>query len=163
MLEPEFEVVGIVLDGFRLEERVSELKPDVVIIDVSMPKMNGFDAVERIRAARPGAKTIYMTVAGDFRAAEEAFQRGAWGFVDKTRFPEELRIAVRRAVRGELQLSVSLLTEEREKGSFHLFLEGRSRPERRGPDRPAEVYKPMQGSAQKRGAVLRKQKRLKRS
>jgi DNA-binding NarL/FixJ family response regulator len=126
MLEPEFEVVGIALDGFRLEERIVELKPDVVVIDVSMPEMNGFDAGERVGATRPGAKTIYMTVAGDFRSATEAFQRGASGFVDKARFPEELRIAVRRAVRGELQLSASLLTEVREMGSFHLFIEGRS-------------------------------------
>jgi len=159
MLEPEFEVVGIVLDGLRLAESISRLKPDIVVIDVSMPEINSFDAGELVRAARPGAKTVYMTVAADFLLAAEAFQRGASGLVDKARFPEELRVAVRRAVRGELLLSSSLLTEKREMGSFHSFIEGRVGADRRQePGGPTEVDKPGQGSLpKKRDAALRKQ------
>jgi DNA-binding NarL/FixJ family response regulator len=111
MLEPEFEVVGIAVSVLELVELVAELKPDIVVIDLVMPELNGFEAAERVNAIRGETKAIYMTMGADFWLAAEAFQRGASGFVDKTRFPEELRVAVRWAVRGELRLSASFLSE----------------------------------------------------
>ena len=115
ILEPEFDVVGIELEGFRVAEGVSELKPDVVVMDMGLAGMSGFGAGEEIKAAALGTKIIYMTVAPDFDLAAEAFRRGATGLVDKTKFPEELLIAVRRAVRGDLYFSAPLLRESRQR------------------------------------------------
>jgi DNA-binding NarL/FixJ family response regulator len=108
-LEPEFEVVGIAVDKWQLMEFAAELKPDVVVIDISMTEMNGFEAGERLKALRLATKTIYMTMAPEFGLAAEALRRGASGFVDKTGFPEELRVAIRWAIRGDLRLSPSIL------------------------------------------------------
>ena len=104
------------MEGFRIAERVSELNPDVVVIDMGLAGMSGFGAGEDIKIAALGTKIIYMTVAPDFDLAAEAFRRGAMGLVDKTKFPEELLIAVRRAVRGRRdrnQMSVSVLRTPR--------------------------------------------------
>jgi DNA-binding NarL/FixJ family response regulator len=105
ILEPEFKVVGVVSDGSRVAQSVARLRPDVVIIDMVMPPLTGFDLGERVKATRPKAKIIYMTVAGDFDCAAEAFRGGASAYVIKRSFPEDLRIAVCRAMRGELYLS----------------------------------------------------------
>jgi len=105
LLEPEFDVVGIVADGRSLVELAAELRPDVVILDISMPELNGLDAGERIKSTKRDAKLIYMTVASGADVAAEAFRRGASGYVLKHGDVEELRIAVRRALRGEAYVS----------------------------------------------------------
>jgi DNA-binding NarL/FixJ family response regulator len=120
ILEPEFAVVGVVADGYKLTKTVAALKPDVVVIDMSMPELNGFEAGEKVKATKPDTKTIYMTLASGFDEAFEAFQRGASAYVIKRGFPEELRVAVRRAVRGELHLSFSLLENGQAGGSYHI-------------------------------------------
>ena len=74
-----------------------------------MPGMNGFEAGERLKAASPATKTIYMTMAADFAIMAEALRRGAYGFVDKTKFPDELLTAVRWAIRGDFRISAALL------------------------------------------------------
>jgi DNA-binding NarL/FixJ family response regulator len=109
LLEPEFRVVGVVRDGSMLAKSVAELRPDVVIIDMVMPPLSGFDVGEQVKATRPEAKTIYMTMASDFDQAAEAFRRGASAYVTKCDFPDELLIAVRCAIRGDLHLSPSFL------------------------------------------------------
>lgn len=120
VLEPEFEVVGVVSDPSRLTRVVTELKPDVVLIDVSMPRSNGFDVGDQVKAKRPKAKTIYMTFASGFDLAAEAFRRGAAAFVIKVGFPGELLAAVRRVVRGEMYLSRPFLIEAASVGGIYL-------------------------------------------
>jgi DNA-binding NarL/FixJ family response regulator len=100
LLEPEFQVVGIVADGRELLERLDELQPDVVILDISMPLLNGLDAGERIKHLRRQTKIIYVTAATSPDVAAEAFRRGASGYVLKHGDAEELHTAVRRVIRG---------------------------------------------------------------
>ena len=110
ILESEFEVVGIAWDGSEAVRLAVEFEPDVLVMDMAMPPgMNGFEAAERLKAIRPKTKVIFMTVAADFELVAEGLRRGAAGFVDKGRFPEELLVAVRWAVRGDVRLSASLL------------------------------------------------------
>lgn len=111
LLEPEFDVVGIVPDGRALMEAIARLQPDVVILDISMPELNGLDAGTQVKAERRNIKLVYLTMDSRPRIAAEAFRRGASGFVLKHGPVEEMCIAVRRAIRGEYYLS-SLLDKD---------------------------------------------------
>jgi DNA-binding NarL/FixJ family response regulator len=112
LLETEFYVVGIASDGRRLVESAIELQPDVVILDISMPHLNGLDAGAKIKAAKRDTKLIYVTAASGSDVAAEAFRRGASGYVLKHDGAEELRIAVRLALRGESYVSSLLDRKE---------------------------------------------------
>jgi len=112
LLEPEFEIVGVVCDGRALLEAVEELRPDIVILDIAMPELNGLDAGERIRRTHRRTKLIYLTVSTGAEVAAEAFRRGASGYVLKHSTAEELIIAVRRVARGESYVS-PLITKDR--------------------------------------------------
>jgi len=111
LLEPEFHVVGIASDGRKLVESAIELQPDVVILGIWLPELNGLEAGERIRAANRRTKIIYSTFVSSLAVAAEAFRRGASGFVLKQGTFEELRMAVRGGLRGESYVS-SLLNKE---------------------------------------------------
>src|SRR5580704_12893157 len=108
LLEPEFEVVGTVSDGLALLQAVSELRPNVVILDISMPLLNGLDAGEQIKQKNRATKLIYLTMMVGPDIAAEAFRRGASGYVLKHCNAEELAVAVRRALRGESYLSPTI-------------------------------------------------------
>ena len=73
LLEPEFQVVGIFPDGRSLVQSVLELRPDVVLLDISMPELNGLDAGEQIKQKKSAIKLIYMTQAIGPDVAAEAF------------------------------------------------------------------------------------------
>lgn len=105
LLEPEFNVVALVPDGRELLKQAAELRPDVVILDISMPQLNGLDAGELIKQKNRSIKLIYLTMSLGADVAAEAFRRGASGYVLKQCSAEELLIAVRRVVRGESYLS----------------------------------------------------------
>jgi DNA-binding NarL/FixJ family response regulator len=111
LLEPEFDVVGIVSDGCTLVKSAAVLQPDIVILDISMPQLNGLDAGEQIKTKRRGTKLIYVTMDSDPDTAAEAFRRGASAYLLKHGDTEELRTAVRRVLRGQSYLS-SLLNKE---------------------------------------------------
>ena len=105
LLEPEFLVVGTVADGRHVADAVAELKPDIVLMDIYMPCLNGLDAGEQVKKKRPEIKLIFltMTLAADVTA--EAFRRGASGYVLKQSAATELLLAVRKVNRGESYLS----------------------------------------------------------
>lgn len=105
LLEPEFEVVGIVADGRSLMQRVTELRPDVVLLDIAMPQLNGLDAGEQIKQKHPAIKLVYVTMNSRPDVAAEAFRRGASGYVLKHCSADELTIAVRRVLRHESYMS----------------------------------------------------------
>jgi DNA-binding NarL/FixJ family response regulator len=111
ILEPEFQVVAIVADGRALVQAVSELRPDVVVLDISMPQLNGLDAGEQIKQKNRTIKLVYMTMALGPDVAAEAFRRGASGYVLKQGAAEELIAAMRRVLRGESYLS-PLITKD---------------------------------------------------
>ena len=105
LLEPEFNVVAIVGDGRALLEATSQLHPDVVVLDIAMPELNGLDAGEQIKHKSRSTKLIYLTMALAPDVAAEAFRRGASGYVLNQCNAEELLLAIRRVLRGESYLS----------------------------------------------------------
>jgi DNA-binding NarL/FixJ family response regulator len=100
MLEPEFEVAGVFPDGRALIDAVCSLNPDLVVMDISMPRLNGLDAGRRLKQMRPAVKLIYLTMNDDPDLAAEAFRLGASGYVLKTCASSELVLAIREALRG---------------------------------------------------------------
>jgi DNA-binding NarL/FixJ family response regulator len=108
LLEPEFDVVGTVSDGRALLHAAAELRPDVVILDISMPQLNGLDAGEQIKQKSRGTKLIFLTMMLGPDVAAEAFRRGASGYVLKHCNAEELVVAVRRVLKGESYLSPAI-------------------------------------------------------
>ena len=105
LLEPEFLVVGIVTDGRHLAKAVAEFKPDIVLLDISMPGMNGLDAGEQIKKANPRIKLVFLTMSMEAEVAADAFRRGASGYVLKQSAGTELLLAVHKVNRGESYLS----------------------------------------------------------
>ena len=105
LLEPEFSVVGIVNDGRDLGDAVAALKPDIILLDIYMPRLNGLDAGEQAKKKNPGIKLIFLTMTLAADVAAEAFRRGASGYVLKQSAGTELLLAVRKVNRGESYLS----------------------------------------------------------
>jgi len=100
LLEPDFEIVGTATDGRMLLDEFSRLHPDVVLIDVGMPLLNGLDAGRQLKTARPSVKLIYLTMNPDPDLASEALRLGASGYVLKSSAAEELKQAIHEALRG---------------------------------------------------------------
>jgi len=108
MLEPEFNVIGTVRDGSSLIGEAEKLKPDVMIVDLLMPGLSGFEAVRRLRKRRVQAAVIFLTVHSDLALAEEARAIGAMGYVLKPSADRELLPAIRGAQEGSFFLSAGL-------------------------------------------------------
>ena len=104
-LEPEFEVVGVVEDGNALMEAASQMKPDVCVVDISMPIMNGIDAVTQLKASGSSVKIIFLTVHEDPDFLQAALETGALGYVVKSRVATDLSSAIRAALAGRLFIS----------------------------------------------------------
>jgi DNA-binding NarL/FixJ family response regulator len=105
LLEPEFLVVGIVSDGRDLADAVASFKPDIILLDIYMPRLNGLDAGEQVKKKHPGIKLVFLTMTLAADVAAEAFRRGASGYVLKQSAGAELLLAVRKVNRGESYLS----------------------------------------------------------
>jgi len=105
LLEPEFEVVGMAADGQALLAMVPELKPDVIILDVGMPVLNGLEAGKRIKKIVRGVRIVYLTMNTDIGVAAEAFRGGASGYLFKTSATAELVTAVREVLKGKKYIS----------------------------------------------------------
>jgi DNA-binding NarL/FixJ family response regulator len=100
LLEPEYEVVGTFSDGESLVAAAAELNPDVAVLDVNMPTMNGLIATSRLKKLLPKLKVIFLTMNQDLDTAGEAFRNGASGYVLKTSAASELKAAMREVLRG---------------------------------------------------------------
>ncbi len=111
LLEPEFDVVGVVDNGRDLLRRACESTPDVVVLDIAMPQMNGLEAAERLRELLPNTKIVFLTMNTAPDVAAEAFRCGACGYVVKSSSAEDLATAIRRALRSELYLSPTITKE----------------------------------------------------
>ena len=105
LLEPELELVEIVEDGRALLEAHDRLRPDVVVADVSMPLLNGIEAVRQLRKAGSRAKFVFLTMHPDVSYATEALEAGASGYVLKHSAPGELVNAVREALAGRTYIT----------------------------------------------------------
>ena len=105
MLEPEFELVGSVEDGQALLAAAKTLKPDVILLDISMPVLNGIDAARRLRKLLPSAKLIFLTMHADPDYVAEAFRAGAMGYLLKRAAASELLTAIRAVLKGNHYVS----------------------------------------------------------
>jgi DNA-binding NarL/FixJ family response regulator len=105
LLQAEFDVIGTVADGRALLKAAGDLKPDVVVVDIGMPLLNGLDAGEQLKALQPGVKIIFLTQNREPRFAVEAFRRKASGYLLKDSAASELTAAIREALKGRTYIS----------------------------------------------------------
>jgi DNA-binding NarL/FixJ family response regulator len=105
LLEPHYEVLGSVEDGCALLKAADELKPDVVLLDVGMPLLNGLDAARELKKRMPHVKLIFLTMESDCCIAAEALRAGAAAYLLKTAQAAELLQAVRDAISGVLYVT----------------------------------------------------------
>ena len=105
LLEPECDVVGVIRDGRSLVEAASRLKPDVIVLDISLPLLNGIDAARQIKKELPPAKVLFLTMHANPAYLREALNAGASGYVLKTSAGEELPGAIRDALRNRLHVT----------------------------------------------------------
>jgi two-component system response regulator NreC len=108
--QPDIEVVGEAGDGKEAVELALRLQPDVVLMDISMPVLRGFEAVRRIRKARPGIKVLILTVYDDEDLVARCLDAGASGYVLKDSPPMQLVYAIQTVHRGEQYMSPRVLT-----------------------------------------------------
>ncbi|HEX7588388.1 MAG TPA: response regulator transcription factor [Anaerolineae bacterium] len=104
----DIQVVGEAQDGQEAVELAAQLKPDVVIMDLSMPRLNGTQATEQIRAAHLPSQVVMLSMYSDETLVRQALRSGAKGYLLKRSVAEELLLAVRAAARGETFLSSSI-------------------------------------------------------
>lgn len=105
LLRDEFDLLGTAGNGEELVEATLRLRPDVILVDISMPVLNGFDAVRRIRANGSEAKIIFLTMHDDASLLSEAFRCGASGYILKQAAGEELANAIRKVAHGNNYVS----------------------------------------------------------
>jgi DNA-binding NarL/FixJ family response regulator len=111
LLVPEFDLIGVVEDGRAMVEAAKALKPDVIIADISMPQLNGIEALEEVRKFIPNVRVIFLTMHRDVAYARRALEAGAVGFVVKHAALDELVLAVRAAAQGRIFVTPALAGE----------------------------------------------------
>ncbi|MGE5258295.1 MAG: response regulator transcription factor, partial [Hyphomicrobiales bacterium] len=100
LLDEDFEIAGVVEDGRQLVEAAEKLRPDAIVVDISMPLLNGIDAVRQIKKVHPAIKVVILTMHPDVAYAMSAFKEGASGYVLKNSAPDELITALREGLKG---------------------------------------------------------------
>ena len=108
LLESEYEIVATVKDGHELVNTALDLKPDVIVSDMSMPGMSGAEALREIRAGGSGAKFIMLTMHNEPEYAVEALENGAAGYVLKNSATIELNTAIREALDGNIFMAPAI-------------------------------------------------------
>jgi DNA-binding NarL/FixJ family response regulator len=111
LLTPECDVIGQVADGGSLVAAAELLKPDVLVVDISMPILNGFEAWRKIKGRLPGVKLVFLTLHDDDDLAAEAFRVGASAYVIKGRAASDLRMAIREVSQGRTFVTSPLWVE----------------------------------------------------
>jgi DNA-binding NarL/FixJ family response regulator len=149
LLREDFELVGTVHDGRALLEAAENLRPDVIVTDITMPLLNGLDAIRQIRARRSQARIVVLTMHSDTHLAAEAFRAGVSGYLLKVSPAEELVEAIHEAAEGRAYVTgllakdlVTLLVEadgspridhspltQRQREVLQLIAEGRTMKE----------------------------------
>lgn len=105
LLEPTFDVVTCVEDGESLVEAAGKLQPDVIVTDISMPKLNGIEAAGRLRESGSSSKIVFLTVHADPDFVQAALKTGALAYVSKHRVNTDLVVAIGEAVAERMFVS----------------------------------------------------------
>lgn len=108
LLEPRYELVGTVENGRSLLEAAKRLRPDVVLLDISMPLLNGMDAARHLKKSASDIKLIFLTMHADRTYVSEAFEAGASGYLVKTSAAAELLFAIEEVLKGRYYLTPSV-------------------------------------------------------
>ena len=111
LLTEDFEVLEIVEDGRALVLEAERLRPDVIVADISMPRLNGIDALVQLKQKDPDVRVVFLTMHQEVAYARRALQAGASGFVLKHSAPEELVLAIRAALSGQTYITPALAGE----------------------------------------------------
>ncbi len=111
LLEPEFDLVGTVGDGRALVKEAEKLRPDVIVADISMPLLNGIDAVRLIKKSDHSIKVIFLTMHLDVSFANLAFEVGASGYVIKSSASRELITAIHEVMMGKTYVTPEIAGE----------------------------------------------------
>lgn len=131
LLEAEFDIVGTFIDGRALIEAAAALVPEVIVLDIGMPQLNGLSAGQRLKQILPKVKIVYLTMNLDADIAAEAFRLGASAYVVKNSAATELLLALRQVLRGRSYMSplitrdidgIIIHNAERKKNPNHLTL-----------------------------------------
>jgi DNA-binding NarL/FixJ family response regulator len=107
VLEPRCEVVGTASDGRALLEAAGNLQPDIIVLDIAMPRLNGLDAARKLKTSMPRAKLIFMTMNEEPDLVGEAFRAGASGFLLKQAAAFELTDAIDKVLKGGFYVTPS--------------------------------------------------------
>jgi DNA-binding NarL/FixJ family response regulator len=110
LLSGEYDIVGQVSDGRALVDAADRLKPDIIVLDISMPFLNGLEAARQIKQKNRGAKLVFLTMNEDTDLAAEAFKAGASGYLLKRSAASELLTALREVLQGRSYVT-PLITE----------------------------------------------------
>jgi DNA-binding NarL/FixJ family response regulator len=129
ILEPQFEIVGIVENGRDLLSAAEQLRPDVIVADISMPLLNGIEAARRLKKTPHAPKIVFLTMHEDGTFATAAFRAGASGYVLKRSAPSEVVTAIQEAVRGRTYISPLIAGDV-----LNTLMEKRDKPEKLKPD-----------------------------
>lgn len=105
LLEPEFELVGIVADGRSLVAAAAKLQPDIAVVDISLPLLNGLDASQHVKKTNPNIKIIVLTMHSEPNFVTQAFRVGVSGYVLKQSVGSELVQAIREVMKGRTFVS----------------------------------------------------------
>jgi DNA-binding NarL/FixJ family response regulator len=108
----ELQVVGEAADGWEALQKAQRLKPDLIVLDLGLPKLNGLEAANRIRQTVPGAKIIFLTQTNDKEVVRKALRLGAQGYVLKSDVGTELLPAVARVLGGDDFVSSGIKWQE---------------------------------------------------
>ncbi len=107
-LEPHFEVIKTVGNGQALLDEAARLEPDVVVLDISMPVLNGIEAARKLKATGSSARIVFLTVHADLDYVSAAFGTGALGYVLKSELASDLLPCLREALVGRSFVSPSI-------------------------------------------------------
>jgi DNA-binding NarL/FixJ family response regulator len=105
LLEQEFDVVGAVSNGQSVIDAVPRLNPDLLVLDISMPVLNGLEAAKRLQELVPKPRVVFLTVHNEPDIVEAAFKAGASGYVSKIEILSDLLPAVRKVLAGHTFVS----------------------------------------------------------
>jgi DNA-binding NarL/FixJ family response regulator len=107
-LSAEFEIAGTAENGEEAVREVSRLDPDILVLDITMPLMNGLQVASMLREKHPRTKILFLTIHEEPEYISAAFSAGAWGYVTKRRLANDLPLAIREVFGGRNFLSPSL-------------------------------------------------------
>src|SRR5712691_3002844 len=120
LLAEDFELVGMVEDGRTLVAAAKKLKPDVIVADITMPHLNGIEAMIQLRKDNAGIKVVFLTMHQDPAYARRALEAGAAGFVVKHSAPAELVMAIHAALKGQTFIAPALARDVLRQGQHGL-------------------------------------------